>query len=372
MNNPIRILHVVTKMDRAGLETMLMNYYRHIDKNKVEFDFLTHREEEGAYDAEILALGGRIYHVTPIAPRHFGAYLKQLDAFFARHHEYHIVHAHLDALSYFALHAAQKAGIPNRIAHSHVIQFNTDWKLPLRLAARPLILNTATDLWGCSRNAVRFMFGRTVHLDAKVVPNAIDPSRFAFCSERREETREALGVSGRFVVGHVGRLVHEKNHKFLLRVFKQINLMDRQTVLILAGAGPLETSLRRQANDLKLGDSVLFVGQTEDVSSLLQAFDVFVMPSLHEGLGIAGIEAQASGLPIVFSDNIPIEAKLSENVTFLSLCASPLFWARVILAQKGQPRLNNSEMIAQGGYSIYSAAQALEKDYIDMYMETLK
>lgn len=372
MSEPIRVLHVVTKMDRAGLETMLMNYYRHINRDRLQFDFLIHRKEQGAYDAEILALGGRIFRVASISLRHFGAYLKQLRAFFLEHHEYRIVHAHLDALSGFVLYAAKQAGIPLRIAHSHNNRFDFDWKLPLRLAAKQLIKKSATHLLGCSKPAISFMFGHPKRIQTRVIPNAIECNEFVYSKETRELMRHELGLSDHFVVGHVGRFVNQKNHRFLLQIFEKLKALEETSVLLLIGNGKMEASIRKLAEELNIADSVWFLGQRKDIDALLQAFDVFVMPSHYEGLGIAGVEAQAAGLPVVFSDKVPIEVKLTENATFLSLKESPNAWAHVILAQRGQIRLDTRRKIVQGGYDIHSAAHALEKDYIEMYMETLK
>lgn len=363
---PIRILQVVTQMDRAGLETMLMNYYRQMDRRKIQFDFLTHREEPGDYDQEITALGGYIYHVPPITPRGFLRYRRGLDDFFCEHREYRVVHAHLDALSGFVLQAAKKAGVPVRIAHSHNNGFEKDWKLPLRLAARRLLPRYATHCWGCSPEALRFLFGKRPvesHRE-KVLPNAIELDRFAFDPMIRAAVRKELELEDHLVLGHVGRLCFQKNQGFLLEVLAEVKKIRSDALLLLVGDGKEREQLEQQAQALGVTDSLRLLGVRADVSRLLQAMDLFLLPSRFEGLGIVLLEAQMSGLRCLASDRVSREGDLTGQVIFYPLEERPKGWAEkaLSLAEKGRVPVRR-EAFREAGYEIVSAARTLEEEY---------
>ena len=366
MINPVRVLHIVTKMDRAGLETMLMNYYRHIDKDRLQFDFLTHRREKGDFDDEILCMGGRIFNTYPIAPSCFVKYLSDLDCFFREHTEYRIVHSHIDSLSTFSLMAAKKAGVPVRISHSHNTNFDKDCKLPLRHFSKRLILGAATQFWGCSKAAVRFMFGKRVYLSENytVLNNAIDIRKFAFNPKARVAVQKKYELEGKFVVGHIGRFVHQKNHEFLIDIFEKIYEKDKSAVLLLVGDGVNKAAVQKKTERLGLVENVRFLGVRHDIPDILQAFDVFMLPSRFEGLGIVLIEAQAAGIPAIASDTVPEEAAVTDLVSFLSLKESAVAWAEAALSQKGKPRRDTSDILAQSGYDIECAAMDLEKHYL--------
>jgi len=365
---PIRVLQVVTKMDRAGLETMLMNYYRHIDRGKIQFDFLTHRSEKGDYDDEILSMGGRIFNTYPVNPRCFTKYLADLKKFFGEHEEYRIVHSHIDSLSVFPLRAAKKAGVPVRIAHSHSNDFDRNVKLLFRYVCKSVLLSKASHFWGCSNAAVRFMFGKGVFNGGEytVLKNAIDSERFTFHQDTRTAARKELGLENKFVIGHVGRITYPKNHEFLIDIFAKIRAKNKDAVILLVGDGENKQKLREQVKKLGLVESVRFLGVRPDIPELMQAMDVFMLPSRYEGLGIVLIEAQAAGLPSLASDAVPDEAAVTDLVRFIPLSESAAFWADAALALKGKERINTFEKLQQSGYDIVKAAEDLEKMYLSM------
>jgi len=212
----IRILHCVNDMHRAGLETMLMNYYRNIDRTKIQFDFLTHRPYRSDYDDEIESLGGKIYYAPRLYPQNYPVYFRWMRKFFKEHPEYKIVHSHIDTMSYLPLLAAKKAGVPIRIAHSHNTSLDKDFKYLLKQYFRFRINSVCTHRLACGKEAGEFLFGNR---DFKVIPNAIDAEKFYFNKDLRDEKRKELGLAGKFVVGHVGRLSYQKNHKFLIEIF---------------------------------------------------------------------------------------------------------------------------------------------------------
>lgn len=357
----IRVLHVVTYMGRGGLETMLMNYYRNIDRSEVQFDFLVHRDFEADYDKEILSLGGKIYHVSRLIPWS-KAYKKELCRFFTEHSEYKIVHVHQDCLSSVALECAQKCGIPVRIAHSHTSNQTKNLRYIIKRYYMRKIPKYATDLFACGTKAGIWMFGNQKF---NILPNAVDVEKYSFSETVRNEVRKELGIADEFIVGHIGRFGKEKNHKFLIEVFSRIKNINKNSKMILVGKGKEFENIKRKAASLGLEKDIIFTGVRPDVNRLLQAMDVFAFPSLYEGFGIVNIEAQAAGLPCVISDEVPMESIIAEDlVTIKKLSDSAEEWAECILSKKDSERKDISDDIKKHGYDIKSAAKRLEEFYI--------
>lgn len=356
----IRILQCVNIMDRAGLENMLMNYYRNIDRDKIQFDFLTHREEEGAYDDEILRLGGCVYHAPRLYPQNYPQYFKWMNAFFKEHPEYKIVHSHIDAMSYFPLRAAKKAGIPIRIAHSHSSKLDKDLKLPIKFMALKLIPTVATYNCACGELAGKFMFGNNSY---QIIHNAIDLDKFSFKSQIRMRKREEMKLSDKVVIGHVGRYCYIKNQRFLLDVFLKIKEKQKNAYLLLIGNGEDEAKIRRRIKDLHLEDSVSLLIDRADVNELYQVMDIFVMPSLFEGVPVVGVEAQANGLPCFFSDKISKEIILTNNVKMLSLRSTVDDWAKGILDADIERNPIALNQLKEKGYNVVDEAKYLLNFY---------
>ena len=353
----IRILHVVTYMGRGGLETMLMNYYRSIDRSLVQFDFLTHRDFRADYDDEIEALGGRIYRLPSLNP-FSRSYLGALDRFFREHPEYRIVHSHLDCMAGIPLKYAKKHGVSVRIGHAHNSNQPRDAKYPLKLFYRRMIAGQATHLFACSEEAGRWMFGNA---DFRVLNNAIDAGRYAFDPAIRSEVRRELGLpADALVVGHVGRFDPQKNHRFLVEIFEKMPVDAR---LLLVGDGVLRPDVEQQAAALGIRDRILFTGVRTDVDRLLQAMDLFLMPSLFEGLPVSIVEAQAAGLPCLISDRVPIECKKTALVTQIRLDASPAEWAEAVLSAAKMLRENTLSQIREAGFDIRANAEWLQNYY---------
>ena len=214
----IRVLHIVTYMGRGGLETMLMNYYRHIDRNKVQFDFLVHRDFEADYDAEIRELGGKIYHISRLIPWSH-SYREKLKHFFREHSEYKIVHVHQDCLSSVALQCAKECGVPVRIAHSHTSSAVKDLKYLIKKYYMKKIPVYATDLFACGKQAGNWMFRGN---DFRVIPNGICVQDYIYSEKKRKKIRKESDTENNLVIGHVGNFTRAKNHEFLLRVEKRI------------------------------------------------------------------------------------------------------------------------------------------------------
>ncbi|KHS57844.1 hypothetical protein QX51_06745 [Terrisporobacter othiniensis] len=360
MSEPIRILHIVTYMGRGGLETMIMNYYRNIDRSKVQFDFLTHREERWDYDDEIEKLGGKIYRLPRLNPFNPN-YIKALDGFFKEHKEYKIVHCHQDCLSGIPLKYAKKNGVPLTIAHSHNANQDKNIKYLVKLAAKKNICKYSDHLFACGKEAGEWMFNTS---DFEILNNAIDTKKYIYNEEKSLEMKEKLGVTDKFVVGHVGRFRPQKNHSFIIDIFKEVCEKEPNSILLLVGDGPLEEEIKKKVHDLGLEDKVKFLGSRDDVNDLMQAMDVFILPSLYEGFGIVLIEAQASGLKCVISESIPTDAIISEKVKQLSLGDDISTWAKEILSSKSE-RKEGIEDIEKSKYDIKSNAKWLENFYIE-------
>lgn len=368
MSEPIRILQVVNIMDRAGLETMLMNYYRAIDRERVQFDFLEHRPQRGAYDGEIEALGGRVYRAPRLYPQNALAYCRFMRKFFADH-GYSVVHSHIDAMSTFPLAAARAAGVPVRIAHSHSDSVDRDLKYPVKQWARKRLPGLATHYWACSEAAGAFLFGESNLRRVRVVKNAIDLEGFRFDAIARAEVRAELGLrDDRVAVGHVGRFSAVKNHSFLIDLLAELRNEGVDAALVLVGDGELRGEIERKVQGLGLSGSVRFLGLRNDVGRIVQAFDVMAFPSFHEGIPLTLIEAQASGLPIVASDMVSGEALVLPNAARLALDAPVSEWANAVIRLASGGRSQRAiERLAEAGYEIDSSVRALQEAYLSLY-----
>lgn len=371
----IRILHEVTSMNTGGVETLLMNIYRNIDREKIQFDFMLHRPKgTGFYEKEIEELGGKIYSGIPFNPLKHKKYLKSIDDFFDEHSEYEIIHAH-NAFSMFTLRSAQKHGVRVRIAHSH----NTapklmHYKTPFKLYAKSKIKRYATDMFACSELAGDYYYGKKLVQNNKVViiKNGIDTDKFNYNNEIRRKIREELNLlDNKIAVVHVGRFNIQKNHEYLIDIFNELLKMNKNYKLFLFGEGELENNILRKVKRLNLQNDVEFMGVKGNINEYLQAMDIFVLPSLFEGLPLTGIEAQTSGLPCLFSDTITKEVAVTELAEFLSIRKNPQIWANKILeiTNKNIKRNGKKEKIDAQGYNIKDTVKKLENFYIKKYKE---
>ena len=360
-NEPIRILHIVTYMGRGGLETMIMNYYRHIDRNKVQFDFLVHREFEADYDQEIQSLGGKIYRISRLVPWS-SSYKKELKLFFQKHPEYKIVHVHQDCLSSVALKCAKDCGIPVRIAHSHSSSAVKNLRYPIKVHYMKKISKYATKLFACGKQAGDWMFCGN---DYEIIRNAIDTTKYQYSQRVEAEVRAELGLSDELVVGHVGNFTPAKNHLFLLEIFVEILKLNQKAKLLLVGGGDARNSIEEKAHELGVYEHVIFTGVRTDVNRVMQAINVFVFPSIYEGLPVTMVEAQAVGLPCIISDCVSDECIVTNGlVNSKRLVDTPKQWAEYILQYANKTKENHIHEIEDAGYDISVAAKQLENFYL--------
>lgn len=359
-----RILHILHSMNRGGAETLVMNLFRAIDRNRYAFDFLlcTARND---YGEEIVRLGGRIFLHDSRGRRPF-AYRRELARFFAAHAgEFDAVHLHCSSLtSPEALFAARDCGIPVRVLHIHNTQPESRLHGVLHRLFRSAALGSATQLLACSEAAADWLCGgASIRRQVLVVRNGIDTERFRFDGQVRREVRRELGVASTTTLfGHVGRFCAVKNHPFLLRTFAAWTAEHPDSQLLLVGRGEELDAARGLARSLGIGPKVRFLGLRSDIDRLLQAIDLFVFPSFFEGLPVAVVEAQDSGTKVVCSDRVSAEAKLCDNLWFLPLEAGPGEWARRIARLEGAPREQMWLQVRARHYDIRDTAELLCKE----------
>lgn len=365
MTEPIRVAQMMTDMNYGGVEMVVMNYYRHIDRTKVQFDFFALEGSAVPQREEIERLGGRVYIVPKYT--HLSAYEKEIIRLF-KQNQYKIVHSHMNTLSVFSLWGAKKAGIPNRIAHNHSTAGKGETKKNIiKYALRPFAKIYPTKLCACSQYAGEWLYGKNTEF--QVFNNAIDLSRYSYDPQKAATVRKELGLEDKLVVGHIGRFCYQKNHDFLIDIFNEIHKQRQEAVLLLIGEGELEQDIRNKVKELGLEDSVRFMGKQKDTSEFYQAMDCFVLPSRYEGLGVVAIEAQACSVPVICSTAVPKDAKITSSVKFIGLDESSSNWADCVLdVIKTQVKRNEREEVRKAGYDIEVEAQKLT----DFYEELLK
>lgn len=358
MSDPIRILHVLDGLGSGGAEAIVMNWYRNIDREKVQFDFLV-RSSYNIYSNEISEMGGRVF-VTPSYPRHYFSNKRATSRFLKEHaKDYAGIHVHGNALLYVnVFKIAKKNDIKFRIFHSHSTSTNFKYRW-LHIFNRFRIKKMATDLFACSHAAGEWAFNSK---DCVLIKNGIETTRFVYNEAKREATRKKLGISDNIVYGHVGRFVPVKNHNFLIDVFEKISQKEEKARLLLVGEGSLCESIKKKALEKGLSEKIIFAGRQDDVPSYMNAMDVFMLPSYYEGLGIVAIEAQSCGLPCLLSDTITREVKVTDLVDFLPLSDMDCWVAKCIEA-KNVKRRNMQQEMKLSGYDVESSVRFLEEYY---------
>lgn len=364
---PIRVLQVVVSMDAGGIETMLMNYYRNIDRSKVQFDFLLHCKHKSHYEDEINSLGGRIYRVPSYHPKDLIKYKKALKMFFAEHKEFKVVHSHIKFYGLYVLKAAKKAKVPMRIAHAHTANkfYKFDKTLPFRMYTRFWFKYQYTHVYACSPESAEYMAPKKPYT---IMNNAIDVPAFRYDEAARNEIRNSLNLpDSTLLIGHVGRFTGEKNHSFILDVFKELLTIKGDAHLILVGDGRLHSGVVQKAKELGISAKVTFTGVRKDIPKLMSAMDVFIFPSVFEGFPVTLVEAQSSDLPCVISDTFTKTAIISDKVSVLSLEDAPIAWAKVISDITVEQRTDNTQPMINAGLDIKANAKHWENVYLEAY-----
>ncbi len=361
----IRVLHVLGSLELGGAESRIMDLYRNIDKEKVQFDFLVHTTREGHYEEEVRSLGGRIFRMPRFKAYNYLAYKRKWKEFFRQHPEIKVVHGHMTSTASIYLPVARKYGVPMTIAHARSAGVDPGLKGRLTRALRKKLTLKTDYCFTCSELAGEAVFGKKAMADRRVqlIPNAIEAAKYVYDKETRDRIRRQLGLEDKFVIGHVGRFAFMKNHRFLLEVFARIAQKLPQAVLMLLGEGEEMENICQKVRNMGLEDRVLFLGNQGRVSDYYQAMDYFVFPSLFEGLPGTVVEAQAAGLRCLISDTIAGEVAFSPLVSRFSLHESPKEWAKQILDSREYSRENTLETVRQAGYDVLGQVDWLTSFY---------
>lgn len=368
----IRVL-VVAPLRVGGVTSMMINIQERINREKLNFDYLVFHDTKEPRENEVYAMGSKklVASADDVKwqPKRFFTRLLRIKKV-CKENDIKVLHYNADTpMAVFNILAARAGGVEYVTIHSHNAGFEDRSNCLARflcLFLKPLIPIVCNSFWGCSEKATEFLLPSKVINKKKycVLKNGIELSRFRFQDEIREETRKTLGVKGKFVIGHVGRFSAQKNHKFLLEIFKHIYYLDDEAVLILFGVGELFDEIKSEAHKLGISDRVIFYGSSSEMEKMYMAMDVFVMPSLHEGLPVTGIEAQASGLPCIFADTITKEVDITSTSKFLPINGDVDIWATTIIECKEKARFESLKLLKQKGYDIADTAHMVEEFYL--------
>lgn len=370
-SNAKRVLHITEVLSQAGIESFLMNVYRRIDREKVQFDFLVLRNENEFFDEEVKELGGVKYWVHSDKKNTLLRILdesRQIEKFLKKN-PYDVVHIHYTTpLRAPYLHAALVSGTSCRIYHSHSAYVSGKSKIKYLIYSymRGRIQKWGTHFFACSHAASKWMYPTDLLAKGQdtVIPPGLEIDKFKYNSQLREKIREELGIGDEFVIIHTGRFTEQKNQSFLVHLFSELKKTEPNSKLLLSGVGPMQEEVKELAKALGVGEEVIFLDVKPEIFPYLDAADVYVMPSLYEGLPLAAVEAQCSGLPCIMSNLITEEVALTENVDFLSLGDSSEIWISTILKYKDHIRKDESETIKKCGYDIDDIAKKMERFYI--------
>lgn len=362
MASPERIAVVIGKMVGGGVESTVMNYYRNLDKSKFQFDFIIDSDSTKVPEKEIRNLGGRIYRVSPY--QILNRNMQDLDKIFKKN-SYKIVHAHLNTLNVFPLRVAKKNCIPVRISHNHSMSSKKEFKKNIiKQSLKHFSTSYATHFMAPTLESGHWLFGNIVYSSKfLLLRNAIDLSKFNYNVDSRNYTREKLGFDNSdFVIGTIGRMVWQKNQMFLLKVFEKAMNRNDNVKLLIIGDGPLLNDLKDYIDSNGLNSNVIIIGYTEKIESFYQAMDFFVFPSNYEGLGMVAVEAQACGLQTLVSNNVPLEAKISNLIQYKNLEDGVESWSNAIVTRRNQ-RESKTHEARSCGYDIKLEAQKLTAYY---------
>ena len=363
MSQPIRILCVFSRLDRGGAESMCMNLYRALDRTKVQFDFVKHTTDKGQFEDEIINLGGYIYEAPMYKIYNHLTYCVWWRKFFKQHPEYRIIHGHYFTIAAIYLRIAKKFERIT-ITHAHAERGPREH---IRLALRIKIAIAERDekysdfCFACSKNAGDWLFP---HKEYKVLKNAIDSAQYTLNEGTREQIRKEFGIRDeQRIIGVIGSFSPVKNPLGILAIFNNVHKESPDSVLLWCGDGPLRSEIESKIQELSLEDSVILAGVRSDMPRMLQAIDVYIMPSLREGLPVAGIEAQAAGIPCLFSDTISRDVAITDCCEFLPLQDMEL-WRKSLLKAFDKEREDTRTQIISAGFDIQTTAEWLQDFYL--------
>lgn len=367
---PYRVIHNIASLHFGGAQTFIMNIYNNIDREKVQFDFVVIPEERKDLYEVIESMGGRIFVCPSYNGKNHFSYCKWWNDFFTEHPEYHVIHGHVRSTAAIYLNIAKKHGLIT-IAHSHSTSNGKGITAIVKNILQFPIRNIADYLFACSDKAGIWLYGKNAiqKQNYKMIPNGVDLDRFAFNKTIREEMRRKLGINKQtFVVGHIGRFTEPKNHKYLIELFSILKRTNPDCCLLMVGNGELFDDIRRYCEGLNIMDSVIMPGSRADTENFYQAMDVFVFPSLWEGLPVSVVEAQANGLPCLISDEITKDVNLTDLVTYLPLHNKEQ-WIKELDTStlKTHTKVSESNKIKLQVFDSRKVAAELQLFYIEQY-----
>lgn len=369
MKDKVKILYFMDGIGNGGgIQEMVIKWMQNIDREKFQIDILSYnRVNKDNFRERVAALGGKVFIIESFQnPKTFIKSIWQTKDFFHKN-KYDILHAHSSSKAFFVMKYAKKYGVETRILHSHCASFVVNGAIPLMVAKalkKPTV-NLATDYFACSVAAGNFLFGKEASDRIYYAHNGIDTSLFKPNHNTREKVREELGIKDKYVIGHIGRFMPQKNHAFLIDIFKEVCSMETSSVLVLVGDGSLKESIEEKVKKLGISDKVIFLGKRNDVNEIVQAFDLLLMPSLFEGLPVTAVEAQACGVPCLFSSSISSDAAIIPNCAFLDLNESAEFWAKKSIGFRNNEReIDPHKYIKERGYDIKVETDKLSHYYL--------
>lgn len=367
IEKPLRIALVMGKYVTGGIKSVMMNYYNHIDREQVQFDFLVDDDSPIKDYSEIEKLGGRVYEIPSLKHpiRNIRACIKILTD-----GKYLCVHGYINTLNVFPMFAGKIAGVPVRIAENLSTAHPGERKTVLKNILKPFSRVFPTHLAANSKYAAEWLYGANGSSKCKIIYNALNLEQFKYDPVLRQEKRTKMGIEGCFVLGHIGRYHYQKNHEFLIDIFSAVYKRDSSARLILIGYGVLKDHIFEKIASLGLTDVVIDGGATENIMPYYNAMDCFVLPSFYEGLPVVGIEAQATGVPCVMSSEVTSETGITDCAQFIGLDKSAEYWADQILKWKQYNRVDVRQQITEHGYNILNEAKKLEQYYFKCLSET--
>lgn len=369
MPEPIRILHMIGSFEMGGSQAMVLNLYRSIDRSKVQFDFVIDHPDLNTLLPAFEELGAKIFIMPSFNGINILKIRNRWDSFFKEHPEYKVLHSHVRSYASVYLSVAKKNGVKT-IIHSHSISNGFGFSSYIKAIMQFPLRYQADYLFACSEKAGEWLFGKnaTKKKNFYMISNAIDGERFEFNEIKRLQIRKKLGIEDKFVIGHVGRFTESKNHIFLIEVFEEICRARDDAVLLLVGDGMLKDKIENKILSLGLEGKVLLMGNRSNTEDFYQIMDIFMFPSLWEGLGIAVVEAQASGLTCFISDSIPLEVDLGVGlISVISLEESASVWANQIVNQNRLKRKGWKEAVVNAGFDMKRNGQFLQTFYMKIF-----
>lgn len=367
----VHIAIIGGKIDSGGKKNLIMEYYRHVDRNKVQFDFICDSDSQAIPRDEIESLGGRVYEIRPYQ----NIIGNMIDIYkLCKKNRYPVMHAYNSTMNIFPMFVAKVAGVPVRISESLSMAHEGDWKTKIKKILRPMSKWFANYYMSCGDDCGRWQFGDELFDAGKVdvFKTVINTEFNTFNPELRDKTRKEFGWEDKIVIGHIGRFTPQKNSVHLIEIFAAIAKKEPKAVLCLIGDGELKKEMMAKVEELGVKRQVKYLGRREDIQQFYNAMDAFLLPSLYEGLPVVGLEAESCGLPMFFSTEVTREANACELGHFIDLDESENVWADEILqaVSENMPiRKSHAKEVAEAGFDSASEARRMQKYYFSAMKE---